>query len=268
MGKSSSAPQAPDPYAVAGAQQGLNNSTARLNAQLNRPNTITPFGTQTWTQGKPQYNEGAYQSALNAYNAPASGGIKGLFDHINNRGAAPNRESFMIPGSDQWTSTLELPPELQSAVNSTMGNVNSAVSKPYSLNDTMDTLSSVLEPQLQRDEDALFTRLANSGFRQGSQGFDQAVQDFDVNKQKARAAAALQAEQLAGALRMQPLEEFNILRGGQPQAQGGNVNASPSDITGPFSQRGESYELQSPQSAESPAAGGPAVEGLELEPAF
>lgn len=238
MGKSSSAPAAPDPYAVAGAQQGLNNSTARLNAQLNRANTISPFGTQTWTQGQPQYNEAGYQSALNAYNNPPSSG-NAVTDLINrtNQGPAPSRDSFMTPGSDQWTSTLELPPELQNAVNSTMGNIQSSLSKPYSLNDTMDTLSSVLEPQLQRDEDALYTRLANTGFRQGSQGFDQAVQDFGVNKQKARAATALQAEQLAGALRMQPLEEFNVLRGGQPQAQGANVGVNPADITNPFAQQ-------------------------------
>ena len=240
MGKSSSAPAAPDPYAVAGAQQGLNTSTARLNAQLNRPNISTPFGTQTWTQGAPQYNEGAYQSALAAYNAPTSGGSGFRTLGSSNRGQAPTRDSFMIPGSgsDQWTSTMTLDPRLQGAVDSSMGNVQNALSTPFSLNDTMDQLNSILEPQLQRDEDALNTRLINSGFRQGSQGFDQAQQDFAVNKQKARSATAGQAVNIAAALRNQPLQELNSLKSGtNPMNPGANVGINPSDITGPFSQQ-------------------------------
>ena len=241
MGKSSgSAPAAPDPYAVAGAQQGLNTSTARLNAQLNRPNVNTPFGTQTWTQGTPQYNEGAYQSALSAYNNPPSSGnsIKDLFNRVKSGAQAPNRESFLMPGSDQWTSTMTLDPRLQGAVDSSMGNVQNALSTPFSLNDTMDQLNSILEPQLQRDEDALNTRLINSGFRQGSQGFDQAQQDFAVNKQKARSATAGQAVNIAAALRNQPLQELNALKNGtNPMSPGGNVGLNPADIGGPFAQQ-------------------------------
>lgn len=58
MGKSTPrAPAPPDPVATAAAQGQMNADTARLNAQLNRVNTVSPYGTttfsnqgDTWTQ--------------------------------------------------------------------------------------------------------------------------------------------------------------------------------------------------------------------------
>lgn len=50
-GGSSKAPAAPDPYATANAQAQANTQAAREQAELNRTNSITPFGTNTWSQG-------------------------------------------------------------------------------------------------------------------------------------------------------------------------------------------------------------------------
>jgi len=61
MGKGS-APAAPDPYASANAQTGLNKDTAIANANLGHVNQFTPFGNLTWQQtgsnqdGTPQYS--------------------------------------------------------------------------------------------------------------------------------------------------------------------------------------------------------------------
>src|SRR5687768_3702971 len=130
MGKSSSAPEAPNPYAVANAQSGLNSQTARLGATLNRPNVISPFGSQTWS------NVG-----------------------------------------DQWTNQINLSPQqqgifdTQQGIQQNLGNqAAQSTAAPFSLSGAMDTLSSVTEPQYQRDQDALNARLINSGFRQGSEG--------------------------------------------------------------------------------------------------
>lgn len=51
MGKKSTpaAPQAPDPAATAAAQATANNTSADFNAKLNRINTTTPYGSQTYT---------------------------------------------------------------------------------------------------------------------------------------------------------------------------------------------------------------------------
>lgn len=191
-------PQAPDPYQVAGAQGAINAQNARLTAQLNRPNVNSPFGSQTWTQN-----------------------------------------------GDQWTSNTSLNPQSQQLFDQQQqtalglgSQAQSTLSQPFSLGGAMDTLSSVTEPQYQRDEDALRTRLANSGFRQDSEGFDQSMQDFQVNKDKSRAATAQQAFNLSSALRTQPLTEMNMLQGAQPpmpQMQpGGNVGVAPTDIQSAF----------------------------------
>ncbi len=212
--KSSSPPAAPDPYQVAGAQGAINADTARLMAQLNRPTVNTPFGSQTWT------NLGGDQYASNIKLAPEQ---QQLFDQ-------QNRISFGLGG----------------AAEGALGNVTNTMSQPFSLNDAMDTLSSVTEPQFQRDQDALNTRLINSGFRQGSEGFDQAQQDFQVNKDRSRAATAQQALALSTALRNQPLSELNALRtGAMPQMPQGqqspNIGVQPADITGAF---GNQYQGQ------------------------
>lgn len=50
MGGKSHTPSPPDPYAVSKAQTGVNQSTAQYNANLNRNDITTPYGSQTWTQ--------------------------------------------------------------------------------------------------------------------------------------------------------------------------------------------------------------------------
>ena len=44
-----SPPSAPNPQSIIGAQGASNEATARLNAQLNRMDTYTPFGSVTYT---------------------------------------------------------------------------------------------------------------------------------------------------------------------------------------------------------------------------
>lgn len=54
MSKSSpQAPKAPDPVATANAQTASNIATANATANLNHSNQVTPWGTQTWSQGTP-----------------------------------------------------------------------------------------------------------------------------------------------------------------------------------------------------------------------
>ena len=63
MGKSSSTPAAPDPYATAGAQTSSNQDTARFNAALNRTGNTNSIGSSGWkingtdpTTGAPLYD--------------------------------------------------------------------------------------------------------------------------------------------------------------------------------------------------------------------
>lgn len=168
-----SPPAAPDPNAVASAQSQYNEKAARTTARLNRYNTVTPYGTQTWTQSgttTPDYD--AYNKALTAYNATPSYGsfnpVAGVWmdEHgrytsdpnqiVNARGPAPKLEDFRMP-SDEWTTTLSVAPEVQRQIDEQqriasnltrvagdqLGRVESTINQPMSLYGLPDRVSSV-----------------------------------------------------------------------------------------------------------------------------
>lgn len=128
---SPSPPQAPDPEKTAAAQFGLNEDTARLQAQLNRYNVNTPYYTQTWQQspgsgaGAPQYDYDAYNKALTDYSTRLQGSQGQLDPNWTGQGSqwiggsdpgqAPNLEQYRNadsdnPQSDQWTTNYNLTP--------------------------------------------------------------------------------------------------------------------------------------------------------------
>ena len=66
MGKPSP-PPAPD-YAAAARQQGVENTaTARVQARLNTPNVVTPYGSQTVTFGAKKVDQAGYDQAMQNY---------------------------------------------------------------------------------------------------------------------------------------------------------------------------------------------------------
>ena len=82
MGKASP-PPAPD-YTLAAKQQGIENlATAKAQGQINNPNVVSPYGTQTVSWGnfdQPGYDaaQANYQQALAAYNAQPTGQWRGI----------------------------------------------------------------------------------------------------------------------------------------------------------------------------------------------
>jgi hypothetical protein len=138
MGKSASAPPAPD-YIGAAKQQGIENlAAARQSNIMSNPNMYTPFGNQTVTYSSPTFDQSAYDAALAKYNASnvdrnqyyQTGGGSGdsgtnytYFDQAGydaaqaKRGAAPTREGFMT-GGGQPTVTQTLTPQAQQTLDS------------------------------------------------------------------------------------------------------------------------------------------------------
>lgn len=127
---SPSAPPAPDYAAAAQAQGAANVDTARTQGRMNNPNIYTPYGSQTvtWGQGQPQFNQSAYDQAMQQYqtaSANPSGNIIGYAqgpDADSQRPiygpsaslAMPTREQFTTTGSgDQPTVTQTLAPAQQ-----------------------------------------------------------------------------------------------------------------------------------------------------------
>lgn len=69
-----SPPQPPDPFALASAQGKENTDAARLTAQLNRVNQVTPYGSLTYSQTPTRtFNEGRFNAAMGLYNQGQGG---------------------------------------------------------------------------------------------------------------------------------------------------------------------------------------------------
>lgn len=201
MGKKTpKTPKAPDPQETASAQTASNKETAYWNAVLNNINQVTPYGNITYTQ--------------------------------NGDGYDPNK-----PPS--FTSKIELAPEQQAILDSQtrsegalsklgeeqIGRIRDSVSTPYSYGGIGNQVSqddiatqqaraeeaylARLNPQFQRDEEALRTRLINQGIGQGSQAYQREMDTFNQARNDARSQAILAGQQYGGTAQEQALQRRN-----------------------------------------------------------
>ncbi len=134
----SSQPDIPDPQQTAQAQLDLNLKTAQANAQLNRVNQVTPYGTITYNR-QASYNDAGYNAAMDKYNrdlaaynarpqsfaVPAGNQNSALNKAMSKLGLptasakggaplAPNREDYRLDSmNDTWTQETKLSPEQQ-----------------------------------------------------------------------------------------------------------------------------------------------------------
>lgn len=271
--KSSKAPAPPDPAKVAAAQTTQNKDSAAYNAAINRGNTTTPGGSQTY----------AYRGTDPATGAP-------IYDQ--NISLSPesqqvlNTANAQIPGLAQTYGQ----PMDTSGVPNLQGQVDmSNLPQLYGSDDllgarqqTQDALyqrqASYLDPQYQDLDRQLTTQLANQGVVEGSEAYNNARSQFGRERgfdyDQARNAAItgggqemqtlagiaqgnrgqLYGEQLSNAgfqnnartqglneaytARAQPLNEYNALKDSAmstlPQFQNApDVSTNPADITNP-----------------------------------
>ncbi|MCA2954233.1 tail fiber domain-containing protein, partial [Microcystis sp. M112S1] len=221
----------------------MNKETAIANAELGMINQNTPYGRLTYSQ----------------------------------RGTS-------AAGTPQYESNIELSPEQQQLLNLSLqgdlgtaqlgldqlGRISQAVSTPFSFaglpsyGETDQTAAAAraeealmarMNPQFQRDEEALRSRLINQGIGQGSQAYQREMESFNQARNDARTQAILSGQQfgsreLADALmrrnqgiqeyttqRNAPLNEFTALTSGtqiqNPQfSPAGSGGIAPVDYTG------------------------------------
>lgn len=209
--RSPSPPPPPDPYQVANAQTQQNQDAALYNAQLNRFNTYTPLGSQEFsvtgtdpTTGAPQYRQdinltpemqqllsqqnqqdlalgnvaqGMLGTVGNAYAGRMdTSGLPGLRGNLNVQGPGLQGQvnSQGLPGG-QTVNTHGLP-DIPTDVGALRQNAQDAL---YRLN------TGYLDPQMQRGEESLRTRLANQGVVEGSEAYRNAFDDFNRSKETA-----------------------------------------------------------------------------------
>mgnify|MGYP007096395312 FL=1 len=131
-GGGKSSPAVPDYTAAAEATAKSNAEAMKQQTVANRPNIVTPYGNQTWTNDR-SFDQAGYDNAMSQYNTQQSQaasqpseyddnpfGFGQLLKNQNQASsmAAPDRNSFY--GDDNWTQTTTLSPESQKALDSQM----------------------------------------------------------------------------------------------------------------------------------------------------
>lgn len=274
MGKSS-APDAPDYVGQAQATAAGNLTAARAQTSADRINQITPYGSISYTQGD-GFDQAGYDTAKNKYDSQQQQiqGNAGLQEYYGKTGqllAAPTQDAFTT-NPDKWSSKINLSDTGQQLLDqynktslgmgalqdSAMGRVQDSLSQPFDMSGLQDMQTNVdpntgmdswdkatdlvrqrQNPELDRQQSALDTKLANQGLTAGSEGwgiqqgqFGQQRNDADIVAQQAGLAAQQQMYQQAlgnaglknssrqqqlterETLRQLPLNELNALRSG------------------------------------------------------
>lgn len=228
---SPSAPPAPDYAAAAQAQGAANVETARTQGRMNNPNIYTPYGSQTvtWGQGQPQFNQSAYDQAMQQYQAASanpSGNIIGyeqgpdadsqrpIYGQSSSL-SMPTREQFTTTGSgDQPTVTQTLSPaqqqllDSQNQISQQLANIGTSelprlqagLAQPLDSGNADDavakayrSMTSRLDPQWEQAAAQNETKLRNQGLAAGGEAYDASMRNFNQGKNDAYTQANLAA---------------------------------------------------------------------------
>lgn len=141
-----SAPAAPDPNALAQAQSGVNKETAIAQADLNRINQVTPYGTLNYTSVRPQIETITGEDGVTRY-------------RVGNKtaGDMANAQQLVDQAIPQYTATTNLSPEQQTLYNlqtqgqtalgnlgvGQLGRIQNAVAQPFSYNGMTSGVSTI-----------------------------------------------------------------------------------------------------------------------------
>lgn len=269
MGGKSDAPAAPDYVGQANATAAGNLQAARAQTSANRMDQVTPYGSIKYTQGT-GFDQAGYDKALKDYETmnmsldamADQGQAADLRKYHAYSGAyqKPTREQF-TSDPDTWSSQIELSDTGQKLLDSynktslgladlqgtAMDRVRDTMATPFDTSGLIDINSQTgmdawdkatdlirqrQNPELNRQQAALDTKLANQGLTQGSEGwgigqtqFGKTRNDADIAAQMAGLQAqnqffgqAIQGNQATlqqrNFLRSIPLNELNALRTG------------------------------------------------------
>lgn len=217
MGKSSDTPQAPDPYTEAGAQYGLNTSTANYNAALSRTGNSNALGSSGWNQTGTDPNTGAP-----------------LYD-------------FSTSLNPQLQSLISKPLDTSQIAGAGSGSPSIGGQNTQIQNALYNEQMAYLQPQQQQASTSLNAQLAAQGATPGSEAFTNAQNNLSqqqtfANNQAANSAItgattqqgqlqnmALQGLNAQQLQQSQPISLFNALSG-----NGTTSGASPTDIESAF----------------------------------
>ncbi|HEV2160245.1 tail fiber domain-containing protein [Bradyrhizobium sp.] len=218
-----SAPAAPDPVATAKAQGDMNQNTATTQQLLNMTNQVTPDGSLTYNQTGNNTFTGADGKS---YTVPQFTATQTL---------SPTQQ-LLKSLSDQTKQNIgQIGVDQSAKIGSLLGtNVN--LSNDAVESRLMDLGTKRLQPQFDRDEEALRTRLANSGIRAGSDAWNAEMQRLGQTKNDALDQLLLNGRQQSVneimAERNQPINEISALLSGSQVSQPNFTSTPQTNVAG------------------------------------
>lgn len=198
-------PQAPDPVATSQAQAGFNRDTATSQNLINMTNQVNPWGSTT------------YDPTGSASFVDSTGKTITVPQYTQTTTFSPEQQQI-FDKSQQAQSNIAGIASDQSA------RLGQYLNEPFEFNNqdaadwSYDLAQSRIAPQRARQEEALRTRLVNSGIRPGTQAWDSemsrlSMANTDQDNQLALTGRA-QAFSEALANRNQPINEITALLSG------------------------------------------------------
>lgn len=231
--KSAKTPEAPDPKVTAAAQTGTNIGTAIAQSRLNNVNQITPDGSLTYRQvNTTKYTDPTTgeiydipQFTATQKLSPQQQAIKGQSDaaELNLAGLANDQSGFLKGYMARPFSLGGLPSGGNvGAVNRGTKGIATTYGDEGDYADQRgrveEALMSRMNPQLERDREALRTQLTNQGLRIGSEAYNDAMRTFGEQSNDARMQAILGAGEEQ--TRLAGLDHARAAFGNQAQSQG------------------------------------------------
>jgi len=211
MGSKSKAPKPPDPKETSAASTSTNVGTAIANAFLGNVNQITPDGSLTYDQ----------TGTFDWYD-PYTGRTYKIPTFTATQELSQQQQAIK-----EQTDAAEL--NLAGLANQQSGFLQDYLAKPFEYDNqdvenwAYDLGSQRLDPRFAKEEEALRTRLLNSGIREGSAAWNSEMERLSQGKNDAYNQLMLQGraqayqEALAG--RNQPINEITALLSGSQVSQ-------------------------------------------------
>lgn len=224
------APQAPDPTATINAQNTANESTARLNARLNRADTYTPFGSVTFTDlGDDRWkSEQTLSPEMQDLHDTQLRVGQGVSDAAETRVGQLDNSRFSLDGIQDYRQSID-----RSGLTEIPGLDDFEAARNEAEDAAFNRVWDRLGYQFDEERQALESSLANQGLTLGSEAYNDALKQFDFRKNDARTAAgydsiaagrdafnnqfqnALQARQQGGS---ELGQDLNLANAGRSQA--------------------------------------------------
>jgi len=190
-GGGGSAPSYPDPMTVANATTQTNEQTAAYNKTLNLNNYSNPFGAQQTTQTGTDPNTGApiYSTSVNA-NPALTSQLNGLLGMTANSGASINAANQGLWGIQGQIAGIN---NGLSGLGSSLSPQAAQQAQQQGQNAAYAAQTQYLDPQFSQQQESLSAQLANQGITPGSQAYNNAMLNFNNQKQQAYSNAQNQS---------------------------------------------------------------------------